>query len=86
MQRKIIELEYIDISLDIAQEWLRIAQDLWPRLIEILWPDVRPDDIPFEQFLVLENGDGQIFVDLPNDTKISLDVPKWKRNYASLNN
>ena len=78
MKCKIYDLDKISVSLEIYKLWkYHIAEKIvgWYRKSGKLGK-INSSEIPDEQFRVLENGDGEIFVMMPDNVKISLLVPK----------
>lgn len=75
---KIYDLDKIAISLEIFQAW---KYHVTAKVLE--WyqktgrlEKINPPEIPDEQFRVLENGDGEIFLTMPDKVEITLHVPK----------
>ena len=78
MAKKIYDLEKISISLDVYGTW---KNHVTKKVIE--WyqktgrlKNIKLSEIPDEQFRVLENGDGEIFLKMPDGVEITLSVPK----------
>ena len=78
MTKKIYDLDEIMISLQIFEIWkyhvTKKVVEWYQKSGEI--KNINPSKIPDEQFRVLENGDGEIFLTMPDGIEISLLVPK----------
>lgn len=70
----IYDLDYVRISRRIYQTWLaylpQAVSDLQRR-----FTDLKPSEIPDEQFRLLPNGSGEIFV-IIRKKELKLSVPK----------
>ncbi len=68
---KVLQLEHVRLSMKIFYAWLKLAKNEAERLKGRI-SNVK--EIPDEQFRVFSDGSGQIFVTLPNQSEITLDV------------
>jgi len=88
-ESKIYDLDLISLSLEIFTAWkYHVAKKVveWYRDSGRL-KNINPSEIPDEQFRVYENGDGEIFIMMPDNVEISLPVPKGHWGWSkTLNN
>ncbi len=89
MEKKVHNLDLIAVSPQIFNAWknhviVKVAEwyDLSGRL-----ENINISEIPDEQFNELENGDGEIFITMPDKVEIILNVPKghwsWIKTIAN---
>lgn len=78
MEEKIYDLDKIAISLQTARIWENLVARKVAEWYKITGraKNINSAEIPDEQFRVFENGNGEIFVDMPDGVRISLSVPK----------
>jgi hypothetical protein len=76
--KKVYDLDRISISLEVYNMW---KKHIIVKVVE--WyeksgrlKNIEISQIPDEQFRLLENGDGEIFVRMPDNIEIKLLVPK----------
>jgi hypothetical protein len=77
-KEKVCDLDCISISLEVYNAWKKYVV---VKVVE--WyeksgrlKNIKVSQIPDEQFRLLENGDGEIFVMMPDNIEIKLLVPK----------
>lgn len=70
----ILDIENVTLSHRVATSWDILAGTFAKELANI-YPDLKPDEIPDEQFQVLPNGNGVIFIKV-RDKRIEMAVPK----------
>lgn len=75
----IVDLNKVLISPRIKEAWIGFVEQLVKELTQ-KYPDLKSNEIPIEQFRILSNGYGEIFIQVRNTT-ISMKVPPNEYQY-----
>ncbi|MCC6323911.1 hypothetical protein IT400_03930 [Candidatus Nomurabacteria bacterium] len=78
MKKQIVDLDKIALSLPVYTQYkyhfVQKIGEWYTKSGRI--KNIKISDIPDEQFRILENGDGEIFVQMPDGIEIVFPVPK----------
>ena len=88
MKHKIVDLGEIVLSLEVYSQYkYQFVQQIgeWYKSSGKL-KNINPSDIPDEQFRILENGDGEIFLVMTDGIEISFLVPKGHWGWSKIAN
>lgn len=84
--KKVYDLDKISISFEVYNAWKKYVV-----VMVVEWYEktgklkgINISDIPDEQFRLLENGDGEIFLLMPDEVEIVLHVPKGHWGFINL--
>ncbi len=83
---KVHDLEKISFTMEAYKKWLAfcpVGVKEWKKQTKL--ERVNKEDIPGEQFRELPNGDGEIFVTMPDGIEIKMLVPKGHWGWQIVN-